>query len=308
LVYSTVMTSHKATISRFRFVLWPAQQRAFAVDKRFAFWRRFFSRGCFLSISFTLASVAMGISAGHAESGAQLSYENLVHRIESAGVDAQLRRFKISSEEKSLVILGESHVKPREEAQKELELIKFFKVRFLEGYAGNGKEPWLKENVTLFLAEWILFPILKRVKQLEATTLHKATVQGFYLSPNGSLFYAGCFLGSQTSTGLVLNSMGVENVQQSLKLEFRKSFLARLTELSASAGRVRNELSAENLHFPGDFKNPQPCSRSSVKVNFEVGDLRKWNRKRVCGDLTCGASKDRLPSTRELRMVDNIWH
>lgn len=213
--------------------------------------------------------------------------------------------------ERSILILGETHVKPAETAAQELNLISAFDFRLIEGYGGSGKEKTWKEKALLQFIGFI-YPIMRRFqKQGQPSSLGKTYESGFYRHVNGWLYYNRCYVGHTTENGFFTHTANNEIILNGMKESGRLLYRKRLLRVGRNSTEVRRLTGADHLINNNSGKSCSvelavPEFKNIATFAIEVGDLAKWDRANICGDLVCLYSRNGKPSTRELRMAENI--
>jgi hypothetical protein len=211
---------------------------------------------------------------------------------------------------RTIVILGESHVKRKNLADKEMELINSFSYRFLETYNGNGKLLWLKEKMLLAYIS-VLYPYLEFIESSESSSIIKTSNLGLYCGPDGKIFFHGQYIGLVLNDGFYHDDYGLESVLKQISSKNVPLFFKRLKLFTNKMSSMRRNISDKELAFLDSkrFDNIviQNEKLDIFNIGIEFGDLRIWNQDKVCGDLLCTLYDSSKPSSRELRMMDSIY-
>ncbi len=218
---------------------------------------------------------------------------------------------EIDGIERSILILGETHVKPADTQKHELDLISAFDFRMIEGYSDSGKEPTLKEKALMAFIGF-MYPLMRHFqKEGQPSTLGRTFEHGFYRHNNGWLYYNRCYVGRASENGFYFNRSNNEIILNGLNPADRQKYQEKLFQIGRGSIEARRATNADHLV---NGNSGTSCSAESAESQFsnfvtyaiEVGDLAKWRRDNICGDLVCLYSRDGKPSSRELRMAENI--
>ncbi len=218
----------------------------------------------------------------------------------------------IAGVNRTILILGETHFKDGQTAKEEMELITHFDTRLIEDYWGSGKKPtWSEKAILKFTS--IMFPLLQKTKKNgQPSTLQRIHEKGFFRYANGYVYYNHCYVGRVTENGFYVNKANNQTILQGLPHSEHENYKNELLSLGRNSIEVRAATMADRF-----FTNPtwKSCPNGAVSpvltkaktYSGELGELAKWDKSNVCGDLVCTYKGSGRPSKRELRMVENFY-
>jgi hypothetical protein len=215
---------------------------------------------------------------------------------------------------RNIAFLGEDHIKNQDLAAQEKALINSYSFRLLEGYAGNGRDLTMVEASLALLVNFVR-PLFQKARQLESSSIQRAMAQGFMSTPDGSIWFGYCYLGVTTAQGFFVNQVGIQDIVRGAGPEQIGRFFRGLKVYTEQVSRTRQILNADRLVFQSweistlRCQNKLNLSAENLVQNaaIEIGDLAIWDSEKTCGDMICNSEKSSRPSSRDLRMMDNIY-
>lgn len=254
----------------------------------------------------SLTVLAISVS-GSAQTQLSTDQAKALKVAKEAGVAVSQQDITFDGATKTLVVLGVSSEASAEASKSATDLIASFRFRMIEGYSGNGKMPWISEVTALALTK------MSSSDQGNAmTSFSSAALKGYLAVPDGEIFFKGCRLGRVTTSGFYYDEAAIQNVIDGIQKGEVAGFFRSLSRFTDNIKKVRQSLSLAGMTFS---QAEYPCQLSEDRsglnggfgVAIEQGDLGIWSTDKTCGDLFCSLQNFSKPSSRELRMIDNIY-
>jgi hypothetical protein len=240
---------------------------------------------------------------------------------------------------RSIVILGETHVKIQTTSNYEKELISKFPIHLIENMSGTGLPPTILETILrktdmgwfkLFVFIDNLSPKKIADDSLVESSILQTERNGVSIVPSGRVYY------DQEQIGLITNgsffpdqnnlSQIIRNSQPEAPGPFLKKLFKAVPKIAIALQNINNESesllssnSRQNVRvgFEDDESDESKSGTQipikakfepnafSLNLSIEMGALDIWQNPNACKGLTCARSGQF--STRDLRMTNTIY-
>lgn len=215
----------------------------------------------------------------------QCSY---IEELQKNGNPVLVKSFLWEGQKKSLVILGEFHVKDKINSQLEMNLINSFRVRFLESGGPSGaKNIPMVEKFFLHAVSLQAKSSSKKVleKEVERSSIFKSSMRGVYFSIYGSIFYNGCKIGVINRSSLFFNS-NLDSILKQLNENEKYDLFKRLSYWAVHVGDIYENAANQDQYFVWNDNRSGKVPECSVeKIDFtneyvnigiERGNVSHW--------------------------------